>query len=126
MKTLILACSLFSLSAFSNSVINVPAKDILAASRTLIAQTGPAYSAKGTIACSALNTGWGPATSTCTITINGAKAVVENANLIINEVAKVKKITGPSYNFSGKFEISSISSEFPPYGMRSTALITLK
>lgn len=125
MKMFALFCGFISFSCYA-AQITVPAKDVLTAARTIVAQTEPKYSVKGTITCSAINSGWGPATSTCEISIKGATAIVENPNDIIDVVATVKIPTGPGYSFSGTFVAYTETVKAPPYNMVGVAKITLK
>ncbi|MBY0412672.1 MAG: hypothetical protein K2Q18_00830 [Bdellovibrionales bacterium] len=125
MKKIALLLSLVSFGAMA-AEFSVPATNVLEAARTLKPQNGPYYSVKGTIKCTSINTGWGPATSTCEISVNKRTAQVEDADKIINVVSSVVRRTGPYYSFKGSFVGTSESREFPPYGSKETVKITLK
>jgi hypothetical protein len=127
MKLFIVLSSFFALSAFAASPISVPASGIIAASKTIIAQTGPAYNVKGKIECTVINTGWKKtATTSCVVTINGTSAPLLDPSGIAEEVMKVSPAKGPAYKFSAKFSASSISSMVKPYKSVDTATITLR
>jgi hypothetical protein len=125
MKLFTLALVLLSFSAFAVE-IKVPAAEILVAARTIVAQSGPAYTSAGTITCKVISTGWSPTTSSCEIKVKGKTAKLNNPSEVIDVVSKVKVPTGPFYNFSGRFKATSLSSEVPPYGVKETAVFTLK
>jgi hypothetical protein len=128
MKTLTAALALSSLVSFSAMAVvdvKVPAKDLVEAAQTLVPQNGPYYSVKGNISCTSINTGWGPATSNCEISIHNRKAIVENPDKIINATGKTLR-RGPYYTFKGTFTVTSETSEIPPYKVTQTARVVLK
>lgn len=123
MKTIALILALTSVSSYAAITITVPSKNILTAARTLVVQTGSVYAVNGNITCTAINTGTGPATSNCEISINANTAVVENADEIISAVMKYKTPTGPYYTFTGRFLATSLSTATPPYRTTTSAKI---
>ncbi len=128
MKSILLLGALLclSISASAKTKNLVPAEDLVATARTIVSQTGPGYFIQGEFSCSLINSGWSPATSTCSITINGSTAKMKKADKLINALMKLKAPTGPAYKVQGTFEASSVSSEFPPYKVSETASVVVK
>lgn len=124
MKVLFMSLALISSAAFAE-VVKVPATNILNAARTVATQTGLFYSIEGKISCFHLNTGWAPASSTCTVTVEGVDVKVKYSSSIVNAVAGFYPPTGPAFEFSGTFTATSMSYEVPPYKVVETASIDL-
>ncbi len=99
---------LMTLDLSANS-IDLPAKTILVAARTLQPQTTVNYSVKGTLECQIIARDFPPYTSqeSCHIEIKGKTAEVEQPESILTALKKVQPMRGPHYFFKGPFKATS-------------------
>lgn len=121
---------LFTSYAFAESTgqkIRVPAKNLLIAARTIVPQSGPYYSVEGIIKCSIISHEFPPygSDSYCEIIINDITAEVMKPQEILKKLMQIRPMTGPTYFFSGKVILVSITQEVPPYRRSETAEVIL-
>lgn len=105
----------------------IPATEILDAARTVQSQTGPAYFIDGLLECVQVSQEFPPyaMSSNCTVSISGSKAMVTQADALIEILKQIKPMTGPAYSFESKFRAWSISQEVPPYKVTASAEVIL-
>jgi hypothetical protein len=125
MKAIALLTCFVTFSAFAETKVSIPAKELLKTTRTLVAQSGPYYFVTGNLFCTRIDSGWSKAVSTCEVTVNGSTVEMKNPAALIAAVSKSLPPSGPYFEFSGMFEAISSSSETPPYAVTETATLYL-
>lgn len=97
--------------------ISVPATKILAATRKIVTQTGPAYFIEGTLECSLFSKNVPPyeVSYACAVEIDDSRQSISDPEELILALMRGKPMTGPAYLIRAKFSASSVSQHAPPY-----------
>ncbi|WDE01041.1 hypothetical protein [Thalassomonas actiniarum] len=105
----------------------IPTKEILAASRKIQAQTGPAYLVRGRLNCTQIVREVPPYESeqNCQVTLENYSAQVQDPSEILTALQQIKAPSGPYYSFEADFTASSITAMFPPYQALETVKLAL-
>ncbi|WDE03439.1 hypothetical protein SG34_018830 [Thalassomonas viridans] len=105
----------------------IPTEEVLAASRKIQPQTGPAYLASGRLSCSQLAGELPPYESeqSCQVSLDNAVAQIQEPSEILKVLLQIKAPSGPYYSFETAFTATSITPALPPYQAVDTVKLQL-
>ena len=126
-SVLLLFATLLSSHAFA-STFEVPAAQILEASRKIVHQTGPAYQVSGDLHCTVIVRDFPPygGDTACKVKVQGSVSAFEPSQELLDTLMVHTPMKGPYYEVSFSFNGMSIAQEVPPYTVMQKVELTDK